>query len=106
MLNCDFIIPESNDYARIDKYGHVDLSVVATADYTGALKTIFTIDEKYRPTKEKMTVGKANMDETYIPCTFYIRVNGNVDVFAGFSNCKSVSFVCCCGYSVKSHSFL
>lgn len=100
-LNSDFIIPESNDYASIDKYGHVDLSIVTTADYTGELKTIFTIDAKYRPTKEKMTVGKANMGEKYITCTFYIRVNGNVDAFAGFETNKSVSFVCCCGYSVK-----
>lgn len=100
-LNSDYIIPESNNYARIDKYGHVDLSVIATADYTGKLTTIFTIGEKYRPLSEKMIIGKTTINGNVIPCTFYIRSNGNLDAYAGESIDTSVPFVCCGGYSVK-----
>lgn len=99
--NSNFLSPGSETGVYMDMFGHVDLAVIATVDYTGDLTTIKTIESKYRPKSQKMFIGKATVNGNVMPCTFYLYTNGEIKAYTGTSAANSASFVCCGGYSLK-----
>lgn len=101
VCNAELKEPASTSTARLDAFGHVDLQLTVTADYTGDLTKIATLDAAYRPAVRKMIIGKANTKSGAIPATFYIDWNGEVSVYTGTLAETGILFALGGGYSVK-----